>query len=80
MTGIILSLAFAALAASMAWNAGKRGLGYIKTGCEFMGVASTQATGRNIFLAGVLWAGGALVMGLVTLILIGLAGYYWSVI
>ena len=76
MTGIILSLIFAGLAASMAWQSGKRGLGYLKTGREFMEVASTQATGRNFLLAGALWTGGAIIMIIVAVALLGLAVYY----
>lgn len=76
MTGIALSLIFAGLAASSAWQTGKRGWAYLKMGRDFMQVSSTEATGRSLLLAGILWSIGTLVLAGITVILLGFAVFY----
>jgi hypothetical protein len=80
MTGFFLSLIFAGFAASMAWHSGKRGLSYLKTGRDFVQFDSTKASGQSFLLAGTLWTVGAIVMGIITLSLLGLAVYYLSIL
>ena len=75
-SSIILSLVFAAVAASTTWQSGKRAWGYLKMGREFMQATSTQETGRSLLFAGSLWGIGAIVFLALTAILIGLAIYY----
>jgi hypothetical protein len=80
MSTVILSLLFAGLSASMAWQAGKRGWGYLRMGRDFMQANSTQDTGRSLLLAGGLWVFGAFVSVTVSVILIGLAVYYGTLL
>jgi hypothetical protein len=79
-SSIVLSLIFAALAASTTWQSGKRAWGYIKMGREFMQAASTQETGRSLLFAGSLWGLGAFVFLVLAVILVGLAIYYGTLL
>jgi hypothetical protein len=77
---IVLSLVFAALAGSIAWQAGKRAKLYLKMGNDFMQATSTQATGKSLLFAGSLWGIGAFVFVALGLGLIGVAVYYVSLL
>jgi hypothetical protein len=76
MSSVILALIFAGLSASMAWQSGKRGWGYLKMGRDFMETNSTQDTGRTLLFAGSLWVFGAFISLSVTVILLMVAVYY----
>lgn len=74
MSGLILSLVFAFLAASIAWQCGKRAWTYLKIARDFLQGTSAEETvlksGRTFLIAGIAWGLGTLVSFILTGILL----------